>query len=80
MAIVHCARCGQDRDQMAFRPFPNDQGLRVFNHICAVCWGEWLTTQKQMINHYALNLQDPKSKELLLREMEKFLFTTSPQS
>jgi Fe-S cluster biosynthesis and repair protein YggX len=74
MATVHCTRCGQDRNGMAFQPFPTDLGKRAFDQICGNCWGEWLKTQQQLINHYALNLRDPKSKEFLLSNMEQFLF------
>lgn len=59
---------------MAFRPFQNDLGLRAFEQICGVCWGDWLKFQQQLINHYALNLQDPQSKTFLFQNMEKFLF------
>jgi Fe-S cluster biosynthesis and repair protein YggX len=74
MATLHCTRCGQDRDAMAFQPFQNDLGRRVFQEICGVCWGEWLKTQQQLINHYGLNLRDSKAKEFLFSNMEKFLF------
>jgi Fe-S cluster biosynthesis and repair protein YggX len=74
MATVHCTRCGQDRNGMAFQPFPTDLGKRAFDQICGNCWGEWLKTQQQLINHYALNLRDPKSKEFLFSNMEQFLF------
>jgi Fe-S cluster biosynthesis and repair protein YggX len=74
MTTIHCARCGQDRDQMAFRPFPNELGLRVYERICGTCWAEWLKTQQQLINHYGLNLRDPQAKDFLLTNMEQFLF------
>ena len=74
MTTVHCARCGLDRDRMAFQPFQNDLGKRAYEEICGVCWAEWLKTQQQLINHYGLNLRDAKSKEFLFRNMEQFLF------
>jgi Fe-S cluster biosynthesis and repair protein YggX len=74
MATITCTRCGQDRDQMAFRPFQNDLGKRAFEEICAPCWAEWLKTQQQLINHYGLNVREAKSKELLFKQMETFLF------
>ena len=72
---VHCARCGLDRDRMAFQPFQNELGKRAYDEICGVCWGEWLKMQQQLINHYGLNLRDPKAKEFLFRNMEQFLFS-----
>lgn len=74
MSTVHCARCGLERDKMAFQPFQNELGKRAYDEICGVCWGEWLKMQQQLINHYGLNLRDPKAKEFLFRNMEQFLF------
>jgi Fe-S cluster biosynthesis and repair protein YggX len=71
---VQCRRCGQTREGMAFQPFPSDAGRRVFEQICGVCWGEWTKFQQQLINHYGLNVRDPKAREFLLRNMEQFLF------
>lgn len=74
MATLHCTRCGMSREQMAFQPFQNELGRRAFQEICGVCWAEWLKTQQQLINHYALNLREPKAKEFLFQNMEQFLF------
>ena len=59
---------------MPFRPFPNELGRRAFEEICNVCWSEWLKYQQQLINHYGLNLREPKAKEFLFERMEAFLF------
>ncbi len=80
MATITCTRCGQDRERMAFRPFRNELGQRLYDGICGVCWGEWLTYQQQLINHYALNVQDPNAKQFLYDNLEKYLFTTGPQA
>jgi Fe-S cluster biosynthesis and repair protein YggX len=68
------------RDQMAFRPFQNDLGRRVFEQICGVCWAEWTKTQQQLINHYGLNVRDAQAKEFLFKQMEQFLFTPKEPS
>lgn len=78
MATITCSRCHQTRESQAFPPFPNDLGARVYGEICAVCWAEWLKYQQQLINHYALNLREPKSRQYLLEQMEQFLFTSAP--
>ena len=80
MPTVTCTRCHQTRDAQAFAPFPNELGKRVFREICAVCWAEWLKYQQQLINHYALNLREPKARQYLLDQMEQFLFTSAPQT
>ena len=80
MANIQCSRCRQTRESQVFAPFPNELGKRVFQEICAVCWAEWLKFQQQLINHYALNLREPKARQYLLEQMEQFLFTSAPQS
>ena len=80
MSPITCVRCHQTRDSQAFQPFPNELGGRVFREICAVCWAEWLKYQQQLINHYALNLREAKSRQYLLEQMEQFLFTSAPQA
>lgn len=79
MATLTCTRCGQTREGMAFQPFQNDVGKRVFEQICGACWAEWLRYQQQLINHYGINLRDPKAKEFLFRSMEEFLFKRGEQ-
>lgn len=78
MPTIACTRCGLSRDQQSFPPFPNERGKQLFQDICVVCWAEWLKYQHQLINHYALNLREPKSKEYLLEQMSQFLATTAP--
>lgn len=80
MPTITCTRCGQTRDQQSFPPFPNERGAKVFCEICAVCWGEWLKYQQQLINHYALNLREPKARQYLLEQMDQFLATSAPQA
>ncbi len=80
MATVTCVRCGQTRDAIPYRPFPNDVGKRVQDQICAVCWAEWTKLQQQLINHYGLNLREQSAKDFLYQQLEQFLFTSAPQS
>lgn len=74
MSEINCTRCGQQREQMAFQPFQNELGRRLYAEICASCWAEWTKMQQQLINHYGLNVREPKAKEMLLKQMEQFLF------
>ena len=62
------------RTEPSFQPFQNELGRKLYAEICGSCWSEWLKAQQQMINHYGLNVRDPKAKEMLLKSMEQFLF------
>lgn len=80
MPSVTCVRCHQTRDPVPFKPFPNERGQRVLDSICNVCWAEWLKLQQQLINHYGLNVREQRAKDFLYGELDKFLFTSAPQS
>lgn len=74
MADITCMRCGQTRDQMAAPPFPNEFGQKIYDGICQVCWQDWLREQTAIINHYGLDLRDPKARQFLIKQTEVFLF------
>jgi Fe-S cluster biosynthesis and repair protein YggX len=69
-----CARCAQSGDRLAAPPLPTELGNRIYDSVCSRCWKEWLKEQTAMINHYALNLLDPKAKTFLTEQTEAFLF------
>jgi len=77
MTTIDCIRCGKTASRVAFRPFQNDVGRRVYEEICATCWAEWLKHQQALINHYALNVQEPQAKEFLYRNLDEYLFGTT---
>jgi Fe-S cluster biosynthesis and repair protein YggX len=66
-----CTRCGNKGEQMAFAPFPNDLGQKVYNEICQNCWKEWLQKQNQLINHFGLDVSSP---DFLFDNLKIFLF------
>ncbi len=74
MSDLTCVRCGQKGDQMAAPPFPTEFGDRLFESVCQPCWALWLKEQTAMINHYALNVLDPKAKKFLTEQTEAFFF------
>jgi Fe-S cluster biosynthesis and repair protein YggX len=74
MSTITCTRCSQSREQLPRPPLPGELGTRIHQSICQVCWKEWLRQQTAVINHYGLNLLDPKAKQFLTKQTEAFLF------
>lgn len=74
MNSITCTRCGQTGDRQAFKPFPTELGQRIYDSICKSCWADWLKTQQQLINHYALVPHQPQAKAFLLKNLEQFCF------
>ena len=72
--IIHCAKLGTDAEGLDFAPWPGPLGQRVYAEISKPAWQQWLAHQTMLINEYRLNPLDPKARQFLGTEMEKFLF------
>jgi Fe-S cluster biosynthesis and repair protein YggX len=71
---IHCAKLGIDAEGLDFAPWPGPLGQRVYAEISKPAWQQWLAHQTMLINEDRLNPLDPKSRQFLSQEMEKFLF------
>lgn len=71
---VFCQKLKIEAPGLAFQTWPGELGKRVFENISQQAWAQWVEHQTMLINEYRLNPMDPKSKELIVGELEKFLF------
>ena len=69
-----CARCGAKGAALGYAPIPTDLGTKIGNEICTDCWGEWQTKQKQLINHFGLDVSNPDAHQFLFDQMNIFFF------
>jgi Fe-S cluster biosynthesis and repair protein YggX len=74
MSSLTCSRCDKEGERQSFKPFRNDLGQRIYDSICQDCWAEWLQTQQQLINHYALVPHKPEARAFLMKNLEAFCF------
>ena len=71
---VNCAKLGREAEGLDFPPWPGDLGKKVYENISKEAWQLWIQHQTMIINEYRLNAMDPKAREMIATEMEKFLF------
>ena len=71
---VFCQKLQIDAPGLPFQTWPGDLGKRIFENISQQAWDQWINHQTMLINEYRLNPMDPKAKEMIVDEMEKFLF------
>ena len=71
---VLCAKLNQEAEGMNAPPFPGPLGEQIFNHVSKQAWKMWLAHQTMLINEYRLSLIDPKAREFLQEEMQKYFF------
>lgn len=79
MTELTCVRCNSAGTRLPAPPLPADLGSRIYDTVCSNCWQEWLKEQTAIINHLALNLLDPKAKQMLTEKTKEFLFAEAPE-
>ncbi len=72
--VVQCAKLGKELPALTRPPFPGELGERIFNEVSAMGWEMWREHSSLLINHYSLNMADPRAQEFLYGQMEEFLF------
>ena len=71
---VNCQMLHKELPALEFQPYPGELGQRIFDHISAEAWQQWLAHQTMLINERQLSLIDPEARSYLEGEMDKFLF------
>ena len=72
--ILFCYKLKEESEGLTAPPFPGELGERIFNQSSKKAWKMWIDHQTMLINEYRLSLIDPKSREFLTQEMERFFF------
>ena len=80
ITVVQCAKLDEELPAMNRPPFPGPLGERIYNDISQYAYGLWSEQATLLINHYGLNLADPRAQEFLFEQMEAFLFNEGEQT
>ncbi|MCC7198506.1 MAG: oxidative damage protection protein [Gammaproteobacteria bacterium] len=73
--MVHCTVLNREAEGLDRVPYPGELGKRIFDSVSKEGWQMWLGHQTMLVNEYRLSMIDPKARQFLVKEMEKFLFT-----
>jgi Fe-S cluster biosynthesis and repair protein YggX len=74
MRQIYCVKLQKDTEGLEKPPFANELGQKIYANISKEAWQLWLNHQTMLINEYRLSSIDPKARQFLMQEMEKFLF------
>ena len=72
--LVNCKLLNQELPGLLFQTYPGELGKKVFDNISQQAWQKWMSHQTMLINEHRLSPLEPKHREFLEGEMEKFLF------
>ena len=69
---VMCKKYQKELEGLDFPPIPGPKGQELFESISKQAWGEGRQHQTMLINEKRLSLMDPRTREYLNEQMEKF--------
>lgn len=72
--MVQCVKLGKEAEGLDYPTYPGDLGKRIWENVSKEAWQAWLNHQTMLINEYRLSPIDPKSRQFLEAEMEKYFF------
>ncbi|MFL2556219.1 MAG: oxidative damage protection protein [Gammaproteobacteria bacterium] len=71
---VHCVKLDKEADGLNAVTYPGELGERIYKEVSQEAWQMWLGHQTMLINEYRLTPIEPKARQFLEEEMEKFFF------
>ena len=71
---VHCIKLGREAEGLDRNPWPGEVGQKVYDNVSKEAWAEWLKHQTMLINENQLSPLDPKTREYITGQMEKYFF------
>ena len=78
--VIHCTYLKREAEGLDRAPYPGPLGQRIHANISKEAWQLWLRHQTMLINEYRLSPIEPKARQFLVEEMEKFLFDGGSQA
>lgn len=71
---VNCVKLGREAEGLDQAPYPGELGQRILANVSKEAWQMWLQHQTMLMNEMRLTPIDPKARQFLEQEMEKFFF------
>jgi len=65
---------GKEAEGLDRQTYPGELGKRIFENVSKEAWQQWMQQQTMLINEYRLSPIEPKAREFLEQQMEKFFF------
>ena len=72
--MVNCVVLKKEAEGLDKAPYPGELGQRILENASKEAWGMWMKQQTMLMNENKLSPMDPKHRQFLVDEMEKFFF------
>jgi len=78
--MVQCVKLNKEVPGLDYVPYPGELGKRIYESVSKEAWQQWLKQQTMLINENRLSPIEPRARQFLEAEMEKFFFGEGSQA
>jgi len=71
---VQCVKLKREAEGLERQPYPGAIGQRIFDNVSKQAWADWLKHQTMLINENRLSPVNPKHRQYLEEQMERYFF------
>ncbi len=72
--MIHCIKLNKEAAALDLPPYPGVLGKKIYETVSQEAWQMWIKHQTMLINENRLALADPKARQFLQAELEKYFF------
>jgi Fe-S cluster biosynthesis and repair protein YggX len=72
--MVHCIKLKREAEGLDFPPYPGDLGKQIYEQVSKEAWKMWTEHQKMLVNENRLSGADPRAREYLREQMQRYFF------
>ncbi len=72
--MVFCAKLKKELPGLPEPPFDTELGNKIYQEISQQAWIQWMDFCKMLLNEYRLNPARKQDQEVIVKQMEQFLF------
>ncbi len=72
--MVQCVKLEKEAEGLDYVTYPGELGQRIYENVSKEAWQLWLGHQTMLINENRLSPIEPRARQFLEQEMEKFFF------
>ncbi len=72
--MIQCVKLEKEAEGLDYVTYPGELGQRIYENVSKEAWQLWLGHQTMLINENRLSPIEPRARQFLEQEMEKFFF------
>ncbi len=72
--MVHCVKFDRELPGLENPPMPGELGQRLYENVSRQAWQMWMDHVVILINHYGLNMADPRAQDFINTQLEDYFF------